>query len=222
MSPRSPFYVLALAIFAGCHSSSSSSSSTSGLTLSPAAGTLLTATSGTPYTQTFSGVSGGTPPYTFTAKTVPAGLSLAAVTPQTGLTGTLSATLSGTPSQQGLESVIMTITDANRVAIDQSWPIEIAQGAPALTVTPSTLPGGLTGQQYLVQFNASGGTTPFTWTVTTGPLPPGITFTPTSGPTAQLTGTPTTTGTFAFTITVVDGSTPARSTILNLSLTVTN
>jgi hypothetical protein len=58
-------------------------------------------------------------------------------------------------------------------------------------------------------FNVSGGSIPYTWSVVSGQLPPGmllesdITMSQTGD---DLTGTPRTTGTFVFTMQVTDGA----------------
>ncbi len=71
---------------------------------------------------------------------------------------------------------------------------------PALTVTTTVLPDGLTGTYYSQTLGATGGTGTYTWSVTTGVLPVGLTF---SGNT--ISGTPSAKGTFEFTIQVNDG-----------------
>ncbi len=219
-SPTTALVLVALAGFTGCGGSKNSSTQ-GGPVFTPATGTVLPATAGVPYTQTFTVVSGGSPPYTFVATITPGGLALAAAPVNPGLNGTLSATLSGTPpvTAQGLETFTMTVTDANRAVTSVSWTIEVAQAIPLLKVTPATLPTPVRGQPYNVFLTASGGTDPFSWSVS-GTLPPGLSFQPSTGVTFQLSGTPTTAGSFPFTVTVIDGSTPARSTILNFTMTI--
>lgn len=69
------------------------------------------------------------------------------------------------------------------------------------------LPGSLTGPQLGASYNQlmtmEGGTPPYGFTVTAGGLPAGLALTPAG----MLAGTPTTAGTFAFSITAVDSST---------------
>lgn len=71
----------------------------------------------------------------------------------------------------------------------------------AVTVNPATLPGGNVGVAYNQVVSASGDTGPFTFAVTSGTLPAGLTLNPASG---AITGTPTTIGTSNFTITAVN------------------
>ena len=63
---------------------------------------------------------------------------------------------------------------------------------------------------------ASNGTAPYTWAVTSGALPTGLTLS--SG--GVLSGTPTASGTFNFTVTVTDSATPAHTATASLSVTI--
>ncbi|HEX8409722.1 MAG TPA: ice-binding family protein [Thermoanaerobaculia bacterium] len=72
---------------------------------------------------------------------------------------------------------------------------------PTITVNPATLPAGTAGLPYNQNVTATGGTAPYTFTVTAGSLPTGLTLNPATG---AITGTPTTTGPFNVTITATD------------------
>jgi hypothetical protein len=74
-------------------------------------------------------------------------------------------------------------------------------GTATLTLSPATLPGGIVGTSYTKTITASGGTSPYTFTTTAGALPTGLTLT-TGG---SLSGTPSATGTYNFTIGASDG-----------------
>lgn len=73
--------------------------------------------------------------------------------------------------------------------------------SPSLNLSPTSLSGGTVGIAYSATITASGGPSP-TFAVTSGSLPNGLSLA-TSG---ALTGTPTTVGTFNFTITATSGS----------------
>jgi hypothetical protein len=76
-------------------------------------------------------------------------------------------------------------------------------GAPMITGPASPLTQGMTGQAFAaVTFTASG-TTPVTWSVTAGSLPPGMTLDTSSG---VYSGTPTAGGTFNFTVTATNSA----------------
>src|SRR5215813_3644419 len=66
--------------------------------------------------------------------------------------------------------------------------------------TPFPLPGGTTGVPYSQTLTASNCTGPYTFSVTFGALPPGLMLVSTSSTTATITGTPTTAGSYSFTI----------------------
>jgi len=72
-----------------------------------------------------------------------------------------------------------------------------ARQGPCITTPP--LPPGTECRAYSVQLTASG-TAPFTWTVASGTLPPGLSL----SSAGEITGTPTAAGTFHFTLKVVD------------------
>ncbi|WP_027678726.1 putative Ig domain-containing protein [Ralstonia sp. UNC404CL21Col] len=164
--------------------------STPTITLSPS--TLPNAGVGSAYSQTLT-ASGGAAPYTYaiTAGTLPTGVSL---NPSTGV-------ISGTPTAGGVANFTVTATDANGYAGARAYGVAIS--APTISVSPATLPGGTIGTAYSQAITASGGTAPYTYAVTAGALPAGMTMT-SSG---TLSGTPTAGGTFNFTVTSTDHST---------------
>src|SRR5262245_898229 len=75
----------------------------------------------------------------------------------------------------------------------------LGQGGPFRIQTDS-LPAGTESAAYSQTFQAVGGSakTPYTWSVFTGSLPPGLTL----APTGNLTGVPSRDGTFNFTVRV--------------------
>jgi hypothetical protein len=65
--------------------------------------------------------------------------------------------------------------------------------------------GAVVGQQYAMPVTVTGGIMPYTWQVVGGELPPGLRLQPHKG---SVVGTPTTAGTYHFTVDVVDSSIP--------------
>ncbi|MDW8412838.1 MAG: putative Ig domain-containing protein [Acidobacteriota bacterium] len=164
------------------------------ITLSPA--TLPNGSVGTPYSQTISAV-GGTAPYTFgvTVGALPAGLTLNSAT----------GVLSGTPTvPPGTYTFTVTATDANGCTGTQTYTVTIS--CPTITLSPGVLPNGVVGFAYSQTITAAGGATPYTFSVSAGALPPGLILT-TSGPnTATISGSPTSVGTYTFTVTATDNN----------------
>ena len=76
------------------------------------------------------------------------------------------------------------------------------QGGQCPQITTSSLPQGQQGEAYNAAFAATGGTTPYTWTLTGGSLPAGITL----NSNGDLSGTPTAVGTSNFTVKVTDAA----------------
>jgi len=74
------------------------------------------------------------------------------------------------------------------------------------TITLATLPNGNVNLAYTGSATASGGTGPYTYAVTSGSLPGGLSLTASSAGAGSVSGTPTTAGTFPFEITATDTS----------------
>jgi hypothetical protein len=183
-------------------------------------------TVGTPYTAGFT-LSGGEAPYTWSQVSgqLPPGLALAS----SGAPGQTDDELTGTPTTAGTYVFTMQVTDTLGDTASGQVSITINPRPPLKISEPSaaTGPAGTVGTAYPgIGFAATGGQTPYTWTVATGQLPPGLGIhTPSSyqrrtfpGADIILIGTPTTAGTYTFTIKVTDslGDTATQS----LSITI--
>jgi uncharacterized protein (TIGR03437 family) len=116
---------------------------------------------------------------------------------------TLNATtgvLSGTPTAPGTYNFTVTATDFNGASVSRAFSLVVA--CPAVTLSPTTLPGGQVGAAYTQTLTATGGGTP-SFALSAGALPPGLTLNTATG---ALSGTPTQAGTFTFTIRATDNS----------------
>ncbi|RWM51652.1 MAG: autotransporter outer membrane beta-barrel domain-containing protein, partial [Mesorhizobium sp.] len=171
------------------------------ITLSPTS--LPPATAGNAYSQSVI-ATGGTAPYSFT-------VSAGALPPGVSLTG--GGTLAGTPTTAGVYNFTVTATDANGFIGARAYALSIS--APAITLAPSTLANGTGGIAYAQGLSATGGTAPYSFALTAGTLPTGVTL----AADGSLSGTPTTAGSFNFTVTATDanGFTGARAYALSIS-----
>ena len=90
---------------------------------------------------------------------------------------------------------------------------------PAVAIGPATLPDGVAGTAYTLTLSANNGTGPYSFSVASGALPPGLTLS-SSG---ALTGTPTKGGTFTFSVraTAAGASPGTRTYTVKIVLTVT-
>jgi hypothetical protein len=145
-------------------------------------------------------------------------LSVAAGALPPGLTlpaafGPPGAVIGGTATQQGVEpTYTFTVqgTGDQGQPLYQAYSITVDQNLPLSVVLPgsgSTLEPGTVGQAFGQNFFLSGGAGPYSWSVAAGKLPPGLTLQTFAAPTDannELVGTPTTAGTFTFTMRLTD------------------
>ncbi len=87
---------------------------------------------------------------------------------------------------------------------------------PAITTPAGALPGATFGAAYTTSLAGIGGITPYTWAISQGALPTGLTLSSTSG---AITGTPTSTGIASFTVTLTDSGGPALTATAAFTIT---
>ena len=86
-----------------------------------------------------------------------------------------------------------------------------------LTIVSTSLPDATVGQAYNVTLQANGGVSPYTWSITSGTLPSGLSM----SASGDITGTPTAaSGAVNITVKVVDHSASVQSATQQLSITV--
>jgi len=164
---------------------------------------------GSPYTATLS-ASGGMAPYAWSlaSGTLPSGLSL----------NSASGVLAGLPSASvSAEALNFTVTDSSSAAQTNTATLPLTITPAALQIGNTSLPDGQVNAPYAVTMNASGGTPPYTWTLSPGP-PNGLTF---SAATGVLSGTPSPPATVTpLTFEALDSGKPQQTKVLTLTLTI--
>lgn len=132
---------------------------------------------------TYLGASGGKAPYSWYIQSgsLPYGLSL----------NTTTGAISGTPSTAGSYSIILRATDAQGTFTTSSLVMQIANKA---------ITDARTGYAYYYKLSASGGTAPYSWTLTGGALPPGLLL----ASSGVISGTPSKAGSYFFNAKVTD------------------
>lgn len=163
---------------------------TSAISITPAS--LPNATVAQAYSATSLSATGGAAPYTYavTAGSLPAGMSLSS-----------AGTLSGTPTAGGTFNFTVRATDAVSTVGSHAYTITVS--APTINITTTTISAITAGIAYSQVINASGGTAPYTYDITEGSLPTGLSL----AANGTLSGTPTTAGSYSFTVTATDSST---------------
>lgn len=144
---------------------------------------------------------------------LPRGLTLA----RTSQTMTYAdAEISGTPTESGTFSFRVFVTTPSATYIDD---FTLTVFNPRVEVNPYWVVRGRVGLAYLQPLTLNGTVNePVTWSLTSGTLPPGIAL---RGATGELVGTPTSEGTFEFTVGARDavGRTGSRGYVITVEPT---
>lgn len=194
-------------------SESSSSNSLSVLTSS-----LSSAVKDSSYSATLE-PSGGSGPFSWSLRSgsLPSGLSLSS-----------SGEVRGTPTSTGEETFTVQVTDSRGQTATRSLSITTNSTNSNISIVTASLPGAVNGTAYQectcgasctnVNLQATGGNNSFTWTISSGTLPSGLSLSSTSGTTIQITGTPTTTGASTFTVQAKDSNGNAASRVFTINV----
>ena len=139
---------------------------------------------------------GGASPYTWSllSGALPGGVTLGG-----------SGLLSGTPSATGAFNFVAKVTDSGGRIDTKAFALAVVTQLDLTTGT--SLGGGTDGANYNATLAATGGLAPYTWLMTSGTLPSGLTL----NSNGTLTGSPTGAGTFTFTAQVTDASGQSES-----------
>ncbi len=174
------------------------------IVVSPSSGA-FEAVLGTNFSQALSASGGSGSGYTFavTGGSLPPWLFLS------------SGTLSGTPAAGGPFSFTISATDSAGGTGSQAYTLTVD---PAITLSPTTLPTATVNTAYSQSLTASGGSgTGYTYAVTSGSLPDGLSLDPNLG---TLSGTPTDNdgNPYSFTVTATDSGGGTGSQDYNLTV----
>jgi large repetitive protein len=149
---------------------------------------------------------GGVAPYTWSiASGLPAGLTLNAST----------GAITGTPTAAATSNFTVKVTDSANTTATKALGIVIAAAASPLTITTASLPNGTVGTPYSQILAATGGVSPYTWSIASG-LPAGLTLNASTG---AITGTPTAAATSNFTVKVTDSANTTATKALSIVIT---
>ena len=176
---------------------------------------LPSAVVGTPYTAPVSMVGNGNlgMGWKVSAGALPAGLTLA----PDGSPG--NSMISGTPTAVGASTFTVKVGDTDGFLPDRSTTRQytLTVVAPfAVAAAAGKLPTGVVGKAFRgTPATATGGLSPYTWTVSGGTLPSGLTLDPATG---ALVGRPTTAGSYALSIRATDAD--GRVGTADVSITV--
>lgn len=158
---------------------------------------------GAPYTATLT-ASGGYGAYTWFifSGTLPSGLTFNSST----------GVISGTPLVTTRQTVSISVVDIEGRSTFKTYIFNVYN---PLQILNTTLPNGNVGLPYVEAVLATGGSTPYSFTITSGTLPAGLTLSPTTG---VISGTPTVTGTYTFTAKVTDNGGRTASQIYSITV----
>ena len=189
-----------------------------------------------PYTAAVT-AQGGVPPLTWTlapANSLPPGIAF----------NTSTGRFSGTPTAAGLtgsscspavagkycftvqvadSALIMNSSPPPKFLDQVAGPVPLSitiQQPPPLQITTASLPDGTTATGYTATLNASGGIAPYTWSITQGQLPAGLTLKTNNDSTGTVSGSPVLAGTSNVTIAVTDSEVPAVTKTAPYGITI--
>jgi hypothetical protein len=153
--------------------------------------------------------------------TLPPGLTLPATFTGAGDTVTGTAGTPGTEpaydfTVQGTGDQGQPLYQAYSITVDPNQPLSIVPPASGTNLSP-----GMVGGAYAQNFFLSGGAGPYTWSLASGQLPPGLTLQTFADPrdaSDELAGTPTTAGTYTFTMRLTDYNGQQATQVFTLTI----
>jgi len=138
-----------------------------------------------------------------------------------GLNLSTSGTISGTPTTAGAANFTVSATDSSSPPQTKTQALSITVN-PVLSITTTSLPSGTLATSYGQSIATSGGTLPITWSISSGSLPAGLTLASGAKGVGVISGTPTAYGSYTFTVTATDSSTPPQSANQQFTIVINN
>ena len=135
--------------------------------------------------------------------------------------GPLHGTVSGIPPSitympaagfVGIDSFTYAVSDG-QLSASGTVTVDVQPAPPVVTVVTTTLADSRVGRRYSQVLQASGGTTPYRWSIAAGALPLGLTLNAGNG---KISGTTGTAGTYSFTVRVADAGGAAGERTLSI------
>jgi hypothetical protein len=201
--PTLVFMTLLAADLVGCSSHAGGGTQSLAITASSPP----TGTTGVAYAGYTFAASGGTPPLSWSESgSLPPGLAFSA-----------SGQLSGKPTTAGTYAFSVRVSDSSVPPLTANTSVGLKINDSAIVIAPATPPTGTVTYPYPgFTFTAGGGSPPYSWQ-SSGTVPPGLKV----GSDGTVTGTPTQTGSFSFSVTAIDSAqTPTSSAPLATQITV--
>lgn len=170
-------------------------------------GSFTAATANVAYSRTFTGA-GGHPPYSWSSTGLPSGLTI----------NSGNGVVSGTPTVPGFFDPVITLTDNIGIQTQITRPLEVA---PNLVLSGTYTPNITVNVAYPTFFAvATGGYTPYTFDVSVGSLPTGLTLVASGANAGRISGTPTAAGAYTATLRVTDNN--GNTATMPFNVTVNN
>ncbi|GEM_PF-2214491 len=143
--------------------------------------------------------------------TLPPGLLLSGTGP--------TATLSGTATTAGVFSFVISIADDGQSGVTDLQPFTVViapASSTSVSIATTSMSTGTAGSPYSMRLTAVGGSGSYTWTLTGGSLPAGLSLDPSTG---MITGVPVEGGTFSLSFQVTDalGGMDSRLFVLTIA-----
>lgn len=157
------------------------------------------------------GAAGGVLPYAWS-------IISGSLPPELDLNASTGA-ISGMPTVAGNYPFTVQVSDSQSPPATASSPFSITVNTTItqLTILTTSLPSGRQNNSYNAMLAATGGITPYTWSIISGSLPSGLSLNSSTG---AITGTATGGGTSNFTVKVTDSETPPATASVPLSITI--